>query len=329
MKKYVLTLLGVVFLISCASEAEKEERQETAFDISGGYQSLATEGSEVEMIFEIKNESGRHNIMAIVERLGPLTEKETAVLANRVNVQNVYTHFFKEPLVLGEGYHETLPGGENISEDFGETSKFLVQSKPLKYVLESPDHYYEVKYILKGSFKKDVPTVTGDLTMEIKEITQAKDDGRILNTTSLEPVTLKYNSTAKKPFYKQYLGTWEGELEAKSATKRLLERDSLDLDLFKTVLVTEENELVSMKLPMTTFEFKGNKYDYVPTESQLESKDFRRSSSPEVKVLFKGPENKRILLIGHILNLGSFTGQLFYINGNTQEVLATFRHKKQ
>ena len=165
-----------IFLSSCISEEERKARQENAFDIAGTYKT--TEDSEVQLNFTITNQNVKRDILVQLNRTSPLTNqekeflsevaKEHGVSAETLTSKPFPTTFGGESDFLGLG--ELISGGENISDNFGKTSRFSVCSdNPPKYeskktVLEADsfDPEKEIKnvklsviYCLSGTIKKE------------------------------------------------------------------------------------------------------------------------------------------------------------------------------
>ncbi len=92
--KIFIGILSVFLMSACASEEEKRERQENAYDISGDYKVSQSAGSEIDMNLSIHNESGRHDILINLERLGAMSSKEISLLkAQGINPTMVANHF--------------------------------------------------------------------------------------------------------------------------------------------------------------------------------------------------------------------------------------------
>jgi len=54
--KLFINVSLLLILMSCASESEKEERRQNAFDLTGTYTTSLKTGSEVNMTMDIHNE---------------------------------------------------------------------------------------------------------------------------------------------------------------------------------------------------------------------------------------------------------------------------------
>ena len=123
----MMILVVMVLVTGCGMEAspeEKQARRDNAFDVSGDY-SPHEESSGFKL--NIKNESGRHDIVVSVLRDG-LTEGEVNFLNNnKVSVSRVESLLGKK-IVLGKGATHQLYGAENVSDDFGASSKVRVLS---------------------------------------------------------------------------------------------------------------------------------------------------------------------------------------------------------
>lgn len=126
----LLLLFISYFLYGCSvSKEEKEARRENAFDLNGSYQTIAY--SEVSLHFDITNENGKSDILVVLDRIGDLTEKEKRFLSELENGHDIVItpETLLNQLVLGKGRSFIdFTGGENISDNFGKTSKFNVCS---------------------------------------------------------------------------------------------------------------------------------------------------------------------------------------------------------
>ncbi|HEX4924069.1 MAG TPA: hypothetical protein VFV50_08285, partial [Bdellovibrionales bacterium] len=135
-------------LSACASEAEKEARRQNAFDLAGTYTATIKTGSSLDFVMTVTNETGRHDVLASLERPNALTNQESSLLAKHgINAATVST-FYGRTLVLGRGKQNELEGGENISDDFGESSRLRVGSDVLKY-----DQTRDIFYSLGGTIR--------------------------------------------------------------------------------------------------------------------------------------------------------------------------------
>ncbi len=311
-----LSLLG--FLSACASEAEKEERRENSFDLSGDYKTSSAKGSELDMNLQIQNESGRHNIVAYVERLNLISAKEIALLkAQGINHETVSAHF-KNKLVLGKGSDGyRLDGGDNISTDFGESSQFHVCTDPLKYNAE-----YELYYCVSGTALKSSKTMKGNLSLQWHRQRPVTVDGKASTEHTSDKADLAFISDMSLIFYKQYLGVWSGDVHAVLG--------NVNTEQFKKIMIreTSDNAFETSIPGLTAFAYKDETYTFDARYSQLLLDYLKKPEYPAIQMGFKGPNGKRIVWIGQIWSLGNFTGSITLILPDTQVDIGTFRMKK-
>lgn len=127
----VVTAVTVMSLSSaCLSEEEKEARRAWAYDLSGEYDE-AREDAVVAGSVVIENETSKNDIAVTFTR-GALYAGEQAYVDLVVDEEERAA--LVAELILGQGespVQEDLTGGENISDNFGESSKFSVRSEEL------------------------------------------------------------------------------------------------------------------------------------------------------------------------------------------------------
>ena len=174
MKFITSTLLFLsIFLSGCISEEERKARQDNAFDISGKYQT--TEDLDVPFQFEITNQDAKHDIVIKLSRSNPLTDLETTLLSNIKTEHGITSDdILNQPaeMTFGETLGLDLDGGDNISTDFGETSRFSMCSNHSKYKSnkKEADKKYTnilISYCLSGVVKKESKNkIEGQLTLK-------------------------------------------------------------------------------------------------------------------------------------------------------------------
>lgn len=122
----LFTAVAVLAVTSgCLSEEEKEARRAWAYDISGEYDETREEGVDPGQV-TISNETSKNDIQISFIR-GALYAGEQEYI-DLIADEDERALVVAE-LVLGEGEseaRETLVGGENISDNFGESSKLSV-----------------------------------------------------------------------------------------------------------------------------------------------------------------------------------------------------------
>ena len=155
---------GFVFLSACISEEEKQARRDNVYDLSGEYQTQVD--SEIQFSFEVTNESGKHDIFVTLNRTTPLTDEERELLSKLKQDHNLSDEtIFNQPTQITFGKGSSIvsyfEGGDNISDDFGKSSRFHVCSsdkpeyKSNKQEADKEDITLEIRYCLTGSVKKE------------------------------------------------------------------------------------------------------------------------------------------------------------------------------
>ena len=176
--KQALIILSI-FLSGCLSEEEIKARQENAFDIAGTYKT--TEDSEVQLNFTITNQNVKHDILVQFNRTSPLplTDQEKELFSDLakkhgVSVETLTSKPF--PAIFGgnfDSFSKSMDGGENISSNFGKTSRFHVYSdNPPEYeskkVVEGGKNVkLQIQYSFSGTVKKESKNVIeGKLSLD-------------------------------------------------------------------------------------------------------------------------------------------------------------------
>ncbi len=310
-----LALAGT--LAACSSEKEKEERRENAYDLSGGYKTTRSSGSKMDMNFEIRNETGRHDIVIHAERTSEFLPTERKLLTDEgLNADQIFSHF-RTPITLGQGYNpDRLDGGENISKDFGETSEFYVCSEGYKYNAE-----YTVSYCLTGLAKKKDSTMKGELILTWSRVRKVTTGGQESTEVSSKQTTLSFHSNLGLVFYRQYLGSWTGEIFNASA--------AFPSNSFAVITISEiAGDQYQVRLgSQSSIELEGVTYTYDPLENQAPLSDLKESDYPSIQVVFTATDGARLLVIGQLWSLGNFTGSILRVSSTEHQELATFRFK--
>lgn len=112
----------------CLSKEELEARRQWAYDLSGGYDEVRPEGTEAGSV-EIVNEEDKNDVKLVFTR-GALYDGEQAYL-DRI-ADEAKREALAAELVLGEGdsqFIDSTLGGENISDNFGQSSEVHVSSE--------------------------------------------------------------------------------------------------------------------------------------------------------------------------------------------------------
>lgn len=312
--KLFALILSLMFVIACASEEEKKERRENSYDISGQYKSTVAAGSQVDMQFEIKNESGRHDIVISAIRVGEMTPQEIQLLTkHNINVEVVKNHF-KNPIILGQGFADIqLDGGENISTDFGKSSEFYVCTQRLKYNQE-----YEVSYCMQGRITKADKKMIGKLVLKLTRAQTVVEKGVPKKQYTVLNVDMAFQSTAHQVFYRQYLGSWSG--------------DSFSLLNGVTTSQLEKLDIQQRGSDAYQVKLKANiSFEYESFELQSESVDSLTNlmaEYPSVVTSYVAPSGRRLVLFAQIWSLGNLTGTWVLLDGDAVSDVATVRLKK-
>lgn len=125
--KLLVALAMLPLTVGCLSDEEKEARRAWAYDLSGEYTEVRDDGVEAGSLL-IENESSKNDIKVTFTR-GALYEGEQAFF-DLIKDEGTRAELV-EKIVIGAGQDELrdgLVGGENISDNFGESSKFVVAS---------------------------------------------------------------------------------------------------------------------------------------------------------------------------------------------------------
>lgn len=315
-----LTLTSLLYLLSgCASEAEKKERRENAFDVSGGYKVRQSSGSELDMDFVIENESGRHDILVSLERLSERTQKEKGFLSQHGLDPMSVDSLFGPSLELGRGYHPEFEGGENISKDFGASSEFFVCTPK-----QSPMMDVWLSYCLSGKIQKQQRKMNGDLSLHwLKKEVKKDPEGQEYVEYSSDQVSLAYKTDVSQIFYKQYLGSWRGEVF-------LLDSQLQANGIGELKIQENPNSTFTVQpMVMASVTYGGEAYQWDASKSTEDISSLRDPNYPALAMVYTAPSGKMIALIAQIWSLGDLTGTVTYIHGTELKDLATVRLQKQ
>lgn len=341
--KFLSILTIFLLLTSCASKDEKEERQQNAFDLSGTYTASIKTGSEINMGLDIYNEFGRHDIYVKLERNSVLQSGEKKLLEKYKISTSEVENYFLPKMTLGKNSDKSLDiihldGGENISDDFGESSRFSVCTPSLrvrgKNVERATDIQYHVYYCLNGRIKKSDYQLSGELKLYVslkynQKRTVIESDGttedEILANHFYDSSSLKYKSDASSIFYNQLRGQWSGIVNNTPGFDN-------DLDgAFTRFRIDFENENQYFLSPVNadSIAVNGELYEY--KKVLFDIKLLRDATVPLVEMHFVSKAtNKRVILVGQIFSMGSFTGSIIlYDKSNLEGIqIASFEHKK-
>jgi hypothetical protein len=311
--KLVSILFLLLQLISCASKEEIEERQQAAYDLSGSYSAVENSNSETAMDFSIINEGSRNNIYILVENRLNLNKKESSLLQKlKIDEKKVYNHFFAQPLAVGKGLSDIQrrEGGDNISTDFGNSTKFSVCSSSLNYTANM-----SIYYCLKGTTSKASNNISGTMSLNVVTTTvvQQPNNQPPQTTSTTDSVELKFSTTGSFVFYKQNFGLWNQEhvWSENENVKKLIQ--SIQLTGESTVSTKE----VSIRLPYFQsnkyFTNEGVKYVFDENKNRVTLEEFLKHSPAVVHYELRPEDtkiNRKIYFTGQIWSLGNFSGEL-------------------
>ncbi|NOT80423.1 MAG: hypothetical protein HOP07_15625 [Bacteriovoracaceae bacterium] len=165
MKKILnlLLLLSITIITaSCVpSPEEKQQRRDNAFDISGEY--VVVTSSYTPTTLKIINEDSFSNVYGTITR-GDFTEAEKAAFS-RQNISLNAVEKFRTNFKIGLGRHFSwFPGGENISDDIGASSKLFITTSSDEGLFVDQ---YEIDYSVSGTMHKNDKILKGRITMTI------------------------------------------------------------------------------------------------------------------------------------------------------------------
>jgi hypothetical protein len=316
----LFTLLSF-FLISCASDAEKEERRQNAFDLQGVYASKVTANSELAMTMSIQNENGkRHDILINLERTNDIENSEKTFLVKN-SMQNLETNLkqsFGKNMIFGAGYNPHFDGGENISDDFGETSKFYVCTSSKKLA-----ENISASYCLSGTITKQSMTTNGALSLNIVKTTKQVVNGKEESNSETFIHSMKYNADTDNVFFKQYFGTWQGRVNTNTAPA------SNVLNLIQSLQIKALNENEIQVIPTaTSLVVDGKKFVYSEVESIFSTAQLIDYNVPLLSITWKANTGESIIAVIEIYSLGNMAGAVGLLSNGNFEGWGTINFRK-
>jgi len=310
----------MIALSACASKEEKKARRENAFDITGTYNTSKSQGSEVNMTFEIQQESSRSDIVIYLKRNNEMSAREKQFLQNQgLDALKVQQHF-EGTLVLGRGYNKgDLDGGENVSKDFGESSEFFICSDGYRYNSE-----YVVKYCLSGTQKKSEKYMKGGLILSWTRQREIKDkDGKPISTeVSTNQTVLNYQTDVSSNFYRQYLGNWSGQVYSFDSSLNSSPMTHLSLR------ETPQGEINVQFENQNHMDFKSQSFSYDKNQSSMDIVELANREYPAIHTTYRAVNGQKLILYAQIWSLGDLTGSIVMDDGVSETELATVRFKK-
>jgi len=296
-------MMVAILMMACGvSPEEKQQRRANAFDVSGRYEVNTEYQYRDSMIFQIDNEEERSNIYAIVERDGFSSEELKAFERQDISlndVENVRSRF-----ILGRGKHNVLEGGENISDDMGESSRIFLKTGRLEEIsLEN----YKVEYVIRASIKKSDFVLIGGLTLLIsKKVYDDTFSSHIWNI--VETIKTPFVANSKGIFYRQYFGSWSGLINSDSAEV---------ISALSSIQIVEHDQSYEISTTEKEFTLDGEVFKLTASERNLE--ELSENEFPEVYLEFKGSNGSKILILGNIYSLGNLTGIILNIDSDGNE----------
>jgi hypothetical protein len=293
--------LGLFFSLGCAAPSEKEERRQNAFDISGNYTPMTF--SPTHLSFKISNETGRHDIKIEMNRDQISLLEQEAYEKKGLQIEKIKS-FMGNPFVLGEGYYkDNLIGGENISDDFGETSKILVE-KSFQY---DPSH--QLIYTFSAVIKKSEFILHGSFSISLND-----------SQTYTTLVSFKFDCQNGTQFFQQYFGSWSGKVTPKNIEEK-------SLSSFKLLKIEKSTNEEFTAQPSTQALFYEGK-EYRLDKKSYSNQDLISQLFPSLEIRFVLNTNERIVFFGNMFSLGNLSGSVVKLDRTSEETIANFQFKK-
>lgn len=327
--KPIAFLLALIVLSACGvSEEEKEERQANAFDISGGWMTsdnlgIPSSGVQDDVTLFITNEGvERSNIKVEIIRDAWSSQEENffAQLPISYSDKEKLRSKFDGTFEIGSGRHNEHQGGENISDDFGESTKLSLSTHGNEVAHLS--NGYEVNYFLEGTIQRNDFVLRGKLRIIVTR-TKAEVDAAGNTTYFFENIgnlVLNFDAKNKTVYYQQYFGTWSGKAE--------LSTDYIEniLDLSQIELRQYDSEIFSLRPNIRRLIYRGEIFE-------LQSKyydllELKLVRFPTLDFTFMGDRGSIIHFGGSVRSLGHFSGSIEYITQNTVDTIGFFDFKR-
>lgn len=305
-------------LVGCASEAEKEARRENAFDLAGTYTATAQSGSSFDFTMNISNENGRYDVFATMDRALAITNQESTFLQNKHGLNpGTVSSYFTKTLSLGRGSGNSLDGGENISDDFGESSRVSICTASFKYNAQK-----SLRYCMNGTIRKSDFVLRGQLTLYVSTETQKVDqNGKPYTEVEVDSTSLPFIAKGNDVYLNQYFGTWAGAVTVNDDAGTDTTRVS------SMVIQRASDTTFSVSAPVGSITVQGQAYAF-------ESRSFATTqladkTIPLVEMSFRRNDTDRVIFVGEIRSLGNLSGSVIWINGPNRVLLGSFLFKKR
>ncbi len=316
MKMALNLMLALILscLVGCASKEELQKRKDNAFDSSGTYATIKAE-SEIDFGMVITNESSASDVLVSVMR-PQLTTTETEFFKNLgLDPAKVMT-LIGTTMPLGRGKQHELEGGENISDDFGASSKLSVDGDDYVY-----DSSWTITYRMSGVTLKSDMIMRGYLTATAVKSTPSTDaNGKPVTKRESYSQSLKFAASNGKPFYMQYFGSWTGAISINSGVNSDANK------ITSLTLVSTGADTYSLSAGYSSITRDGKTFNYQAINYSVV--DLAKNDIPTLQINFKGDDGSYLILYGEIWSLGTFTGSLVYVSGTTTTSLGSFTFKK-
>ena len=301
--------------MGCASKEEIKQRQKNAFDVSGEYTTVPS--SPTQLTFKITNESERYDIRLEIPREG-LTSSETEFFKRQGIEPQGVIDFFSNPMVLGAGKQNEFEGGENISDDFGVTSRLYIHSNEFAY---SGD--LKIQYRFSATVKKSDFVMRGSLTASVLERKTETDQSGKTSTYwgQRGELGLTFEARNGDAFFKQYFGNWSGSVTRKTAIEGTfsavsgLRIDKIASDSFR------------LNPSQRSITYQGKNFEFI--DAAFPIGDLSDQEFPTIEMRFNRlGTDERLVFFGNVMSLGDLTGSVVYIQNGIEESVGSFQFKK-
>lgn len=322
--------LALAIMMSCGvSPEEREERQANAFDLQGGWMTsdnlgIPAPGEDGEVTLYIINEDEtRSNIKVEVVRDAWTAREENFFddlnipLYDLEKIRNKFDGSFS----IGRGEHNQLAGGENYSDDFGESSKVYVSGHGSES-LELSDRV-SVNYLIEGRVNRDDFKFRGKMRISVTKFDeQVNSDGSIIYTfRHLGDLSLNFHAENEKVYYQQYFGTWSGKTT---------------MNITASTDITRVNRLVMKKFDNEVFTIRPNKKEirfngdvYRLSEKFYDLIDLKVDRHPIVEFKYKNAAGDTIHFGGIVKSLGHLRGSIELVTDFDVETIGYFDFKRR
>lgn len=307
--KNFFTLIILILLTACGvSPEEKELRRANAFDISGSY--IVSDADKNQMnSLNIINESDRSNVFVQISRNNFTKAEEAAFDRQKISLNDVEN--LRLNLTIGKGKPIDLSGGENISKDFGKSTRVYVVTNNQE---GKKIGNFSVNYSFYGTMLKDSDIITGKLTLIINETIEENNKITIHFRETIDiPVVAKNTSLSQN----QYLGSWSGSIQSS---------DEVLKQAFQKVTIEKLSEsFYTIKPSRDSFYFNGEKFTFNAKSFPMKNLS---SATPTVSISFLGENKTQIQLTANIYALGMMMGTISKVEMNENEALGQIHFKR-